>query len=273
MKSVQALPIEKKARHLVALGNVSEMVAARLLVAYHLTHQRPMMGSFLDALGIAHEDGLIADEDLEAPPAEKLAEAAADARRVVSGRRRRALSVHADLAGPRDLGRAGRRPREPRAGALVARVDVRLAARCVWMDDQCRGVDRPRHADGPRDRPRHRQHRLHLDPGRQAAAEDRARARKIGLSLAMFIRIALLLSITWVMRLTTPLVRHVRQRDLRPRPDPARRRPVPDRQEHARDSRQAGRRGRPRQRARRRRRSSASSSRSCCSTSCSRSTR
>jgi predicted tellurium resistance membrane protein TerC len=35
-------------------------------------------------------------------------------------------------------------------------------------------------------------------------AEDRARARKIGLSLAMFIRIALLWSITWVMRLTSP---------------------------------------------------------------------
>ena len=35
-------------------------------------------------------------------------------------------------------------------------------------------------------------------------SEDRARARKIGLSLAMFIRIALLWSITWVMRLTTP---------------------------------------------------------------------
>jgi predicted tellurium resistance membrane protein TerC len=35
-------------------------------------------------------------------------------------------------------------------------------------------------------------------------AADRARARKIGLSLAMFIRIALLWSITWVMRLTAP---------------------------------------------------------------------
>ena len=76
VKSAQALPIEKKARHLVALGNVSEMIAARLLVAFHLAHQRPMMASFLDALGIAHEDGLIASEDLEAPPAEKLAEAA-----------------------------------------------------------------------------------------------------------------------------------------------------------------------------------------------------
>src|SRR3954452_20297761 len=33
----------------------------------------------------------------------------------------------------------------------------------------------------------------------------RARARRVGLSLAMFIRIALLLSITWVMGLTRPL--------------------------------------------------------------------
>jgi predicted tellurium resistance membrane protein TerC len=35
--------------------------------------------------------------------------------------------------------------------------------------------------------------------------EDRARARRIGLSLAMFIRIALLWSITWVIRLTEPI--------------------------------------------------------------------
>jgi predicted tellurium resistance membrane protein TerC len=35
--------------------------------------------------------------------------------------------------------------------------------------------------------------------------QDRERARKVGLSLAMFIRIALLLSITWVMGLTEPL--------------------------------------------------------------------
>jgi predicted tellurium resistance membrane protein TerC len=35
--------------------------------------------------------------------------------------------------------------------------------------------------------------------------EERERARKLGLSLAMFIRIALLLSITWVMGLTEPV--------------------------------------------------------------------
>jgi hypothetical protein len=77
MKSVVALPREKKARQLVALGAVSELVAARLLVAYHLAQQRPMMGSFLDALGIAHEEGLISDEEIEPPSAERLREAAA----------------------------------------------------------------------------------------------------------------------------------------------------------------------------------------------------
>jgi hypothetical protein len=75
-RSVQALPREKKSLHLVNLGAVSEMVAARLLVAYHLHHQRAMMTAFLDALGIAHEDGLIADEELQAPSADRLRGAA-----------------------------------------------------------------------------------------------------------------------------------------------------------------------------------------------------
>lgn len=75
-KSVISLPVEKKAKHLVAIGGVSELVAARLLVAYHLAHQRPMMAAFLEALGIAHEDGLINDEEMEAPAAERLEQAA-----------------------------------------------------------------------------------------------------------------------------------------------------------------------------------------------------
>ena len=71
-KSVLALPVDKKARHLASLAQVSDLLAARLLVAYHLEHQRPMMGAFLDALGIAHEDGLIKDESPKAPQAETL---------------------------------------------------------------------------------------------------------------------------------------------------------------------------------------------------------
>ena len=71
-KSVITMPADKKARHLASFPNVSELVAARLLVAYHLAHQRPMMGAFLDAIGIAHENGMIADEEMKAPPADAL---------------------------------------------------------------------------------------------------------------------------------------------------------------------------------------------------------
>jgi hypothetical protein len=75
-KSVVALPIEKKARYLTSMPAISELLAARLLVAYHLQHQRPMMGAFLDAMGIQHENGLIADEELQPPGAEALEKAA-----------------------------------------------------------------------------------------------------------------------------------------------------------------------------------------------------
>jgi hypothetical protein len=76
-KSAMSLPLDKKSRYLATMPNVSELVAARLLVAYHLDHQRPMMGAFLDALGMKHENGLIADEDVQPPEPEKLKAAAA----------------------------------------------------------------------------------------------------------------------------------------------------------------------------------------------------
>ena len=66
-KSVITLPLDKKAKHLAGLAQVSDLLAARLLISYHLEHQRPMMGAFLDQLGIAHEDGLIKDEDPKKP--------------------------------------------------------------------------------------------------------------------------------------------------------------------------------------------------------------
>src|SRR3974377_207402 len=51
-KSVMALDVERKAKHLASMPLVPEQVAARALIAYHLEAQRPMMGAFLDALGI-----------------------------------------------------------------------------------------------------------------------------------------------------------------------------------------------------------------------------
>lgn len=66
-KSVLAMPNDRKARHLAGLPQVSELLAARLLVAYHLEHQRPMMAAFLDAIGLAHDNGLITVEEPSAP--------------------------------------------------------------------------------------------------------------------------------------------------------------------------------------------------------------
>ena len=76
-RSAMALPIEKKTRYLLSMPTVSDLVAARLLVVYHLEHQRGMMGAFLDALGIKHDNGLIEDEGMEAPDPERLKTAAA----------------------------------------------------------------------------------------------------------------------------------------------------------------------------------------------------
>jgi hypothetical protein len=77
LKSVISMPVEKKAQYLVSMPAVSEIMAARLLVTYHLAHQRPMMGSFLDALGITHKEGIIADEEMKARPPDALKKAAA----------------------------------------------------------------------------------------------------------------------------------------------------------------------------------------------------
>lgn len=79
-KSIRSLPTERKARYLSALPGVPDSVAGRVLVAYHLARQRPMLSAFLDALGIAHENGVLAGEELTAPAPDRLAEAAAKLR-------------------------------------------------------------------------------------------------------------------------------------------------------------------------------------------------
>ena len=77
-QSMQAMPLEKRAKYLAQLPAVSDAIAARALVSYHLARQRPMMGAFLDALGISHDNGLITAENLEPPARAALAQAAAD---------------------------------------------------------------------------------------------------------------------------------------------------------------------------------------------------
>ncbi len=76
-KSVIALPVEKKVRLTSRMGAMSDAVAGRLLVAYHLGTQRLMMSAFLDALGIKHGDGLIDEDETPAPTPEQIDKAAA----------------------------------------------------------------------------------------------------------------------------------------------------------------------------------------------------
>jgi hypothetical protein len=74
-KTIIALDTDRKARHLASLAALPDTIAARALVAYHLAEQRPMMGAFLDALGIKHENGVIEQDEVR-PDASKLAGAA-----------------------------------------------------------------------------------------------------------------------------------------------------------------------------------------------------
>ena len=75
-RSVITLAPEKRAKYLAQLPTVTDTIAARALVNYHLERQRPMMGAFLDLLGIAHEDGLISEENLPKPDEAKVRQAA-----------------------------------------------------------------------------------------------------------------------------------------------------------------------------------------------------
>jgi hypothetical protein len=75
-KTVVSLDEDRKARHLASLASLPDHLVARVLIVYHLAEQRPMMGAFLDALGIRHENGLIQDDNV-APDPEKVGAAAA----------------------------------------------------------------------------------------------------------------------------------------------------------------------------------------------------
>ena len=74
-KSVQALPLERKSKMLAQMADVSDSIATRALISYHFQAKRDLMGAFLDAVGITHENGMIAEETVPAPPAEKLVSA------------------------------------------------------------------------------------------------------------------------------------------------------------------------------------------------------
>ena len=327
-KSVLSLPVEKKAGTSPAWRR-SRLLAARLLIAYHLEHQRPMMGAFLDALGIAHEDGLIKDESPTAPDAATLDKGVVSFSAAYPKAGRGALFLGAAVAGPRDVGRPyraarnwplesehsglrgrpsirhificcnRREPGHPRGccnpdgtdalqkafkKALAERgLNRRIRANKSGCLDQCEKgptvvvyPDTVCNAEAPqlmstrtssntssaaappascgsrKDAHGCRPRRAWCSPSPPSVLEvvlgidnvifisilagklprTSRRARRIGLMAAMVMRILLLLSLAWIVRLTAPLFTVRRPGDLRPRPDPARRRPLPAGQGH-----------------------------------------
>ncbi|HEY3045034.1 MAG TPA: hypothetical protein VGJ39_13460, partial [Vicinamibacterales bacterium] len=75
-KTVIGLDLDRKSRHLASLASLPDSIAGRVLVLYHLSDQRALMGRFLDALGIEHENGLIKEDEVK-PDTAKLGPAAA----------------------------------------------------------------------------------------------------------------------------------------------------------------------------------------------------
>ena len=70
-KFVLGLERERRAKYLASLAVLPDGLAASALVAYHLAEQREMMGVFLDALGLAHDNGIIEEDDAK-PDAERI---------------------------------------------------------------------------------------------------------------------------------------------------------------------------------------------------------
>lgn len=76
-KSVMTQPLERRARQLAQIADVSDAIATRAIIAYHFTAARPLMAAFLDAMGIPHENGLITDEKAQTPDPARLPAAVA----------------------------------------------------------------------------------------------------------------------------------------------------------------------------------------------------
>lgn len=76
--AVRKLPIDRRVDYLVRAVRPDDSLGSSLLLALHMENRRPMLAVFLDALGIPHENGAIADAGHVEPPAADRLAAAAD---------------------------------------------------------------------------------------------------------------------------------------------------------------------------------------------------
>lgn len=79
--AVRQLPVERRAQYLAKSIRPNDGLSGSLLLALHLETRRPMLSAFLDALGIPHVDGLIAEDHEPEPPSSAALEKAAAALR------------------------------------------------------------------------------------------------------------------------------------------------------------------------------------------------
>lgn len=61
-KMVRKLPVESRALALAGVTQPDELLAAALLVALHLGDRRPLLGAFLEGVGLAHDEGLMPED-------------------------------------------------------------------------------------------------------------------------------------------------------------------------------------------------------------------
>ena len=61
-QAVRTLAADRKAGALASVAEPSELLAASLLVALHLGERRPLLAAFLDATGLPHDNGLLAED-------------------------------------------------------------------------------------------------------------------------------------------------------------------------------------------------------------------
>ena len=92
LRAVQALVKAKRYRPQTVAAMNAAKIAAELapvpiddttlidsaLVDYHFAHRRPMMGAFLDALGITHEEGKLPEDTASISPSAEQLRSAAD---------------------------------------------------------------------------------------------------------------------------------------------------------------------------------------------------
>ena len=77
-QSARVMPQDQQARALAGIANPGEAVASSLVVALHIGHRRPLLGAFLDACQIPHEDGILTEAAEGVTATEETLRAAAD---------------------------------------------------------------------------------------------------------------------------------------------------------------------------------------------------